>query len=37
MQMKGRRGPVDSAEYDRLMGNLETFAPSTEESSVSYG
>ena len=24
-QVKGRRGPVDLAEYDRLMGNLETF------------
>ena len=23
--VKGRRGPVDLAEYDRLMGNLETF------------
>lgn len=25
VQVKGRRGPVDLAEYDRLMGNLETF------------
>ena len=25
VQVKRRRGPVDLAEYDRLMGNLETF------------
>ena len=25
VQVKGRRGPVDLAEYDRLLGNLETF------------
>ena len=25
VQVKGRRGPVDLAEYDRLMGNIRTF------------